>query len=574
MSSDANLRTAISARRLAKCYHLYDRPSDRLKQAFFRSRRYYAESWGLRDVSFDILPGEVVGIVGRNGAGKSTLLQIIAGILAPSSGEVRRTGTVFPLLEIGTGFNPEFTGRENVLAGAAIMGLSSSEARAAAPLAIDFAELGPYIDRPVKTYSSGMYARLAMSLALHLPADIILIDEILSVGDVFFQIKCYDRVQQIINSGRTALICSHDLGAVRRYCSRVICLAGGRLLADGPPDEVLALYLQSGGIDSPDALNRPESLPSPPAPHPLPTQHAAPAPPRIVQPSIRIAPDWHPDERFSSLVRNPRGLALLPDGNLLIADLFSHLLVESDPSGKVLRTWGSPGFGEGRIYDPVGIDLMPDGRIAVADYTSGRLSAMTPDGRAVPLFDGADLGPQAFCIRFSPDRCAWVSSRGDGGVRVVSPDGSAVPLSLGPRHRRYITDCAFRGPLAYLSDFRNSEILVVSSHTLELVNEIPLSAVPRAKAPHGIALVGRHLLLTCHDSHSLVVLPLDPPKPDSALAVDLRPFLIEHPCYIVVDGATAWISASTLGSVTALDLSSLIEFGVDFSEPPVALAST
>jgi lipopolysaccharide transport system ATP-binding protein len=229
---------------LGKCYRLYARPQDRLKQALWgRHRRYYQEMWALRGVSFDVPRGETVGIIGPNGSGKSTLLQIIAGTLAPTEGRVEVRGRVSALLELGSGFNPEFTGRDNVYLTASILGLSAAQIAERFDAIAAFADLGPYLDRPLKTYSSGMVVRLAFSVAISVDPDILLVDEALAVGDIRFQQRCMTRIRQLRDQGVSILFVSHDLDACKRLCRQVHVLEAGRLIRSGPPDAVANWYL-------------------------------------------------------------------------------------------------------------------------------------------------------------------------------------------------------------------------------------------------------------------------------------------------------------------------------------------
>ena len=221
---------AISATNLGKCYQLYANPQDRLKQFLRRGKRqYFREFWALRDVSFTIMPGEVVGIVGRNGSGKSTLLQLVCGTLTPTTGEVTVKGRIAALLELGAGFNPEFTGRENVLMSAAIMGLSPKEIAARFEEIVDFSGIRDFIDQPVKTYSSGMYVRLAFSVAINVDPDILVVDEALSVGDGEFSRKSFDRIMALKNAGKTILFCSHSMYQIEALCGRALWLNRGSL---------------------------------------------------------------------------------------------------------------------------------------------------------------------------------------------------------------------------------------------------------------------------------------------------------------------------------------------------------
>jgi lipopolysaccharide transport system ATP-binding protein len=234
---------AIRAHGLGKSYQIYQKPQDRLKQFLWRGRkRYFHEFWALRDISFQVMPGEVVGIVGHNGSGKSTLLQLVCGTLTPSTGEVAVKGRVAALLELGAGFNPEFTGRENIFMSAAILGMSEQEVASRFDEIVDFSGIRDFIDQPVKTYSSGMYVRLAFSVATSVDPDILVIDEALSVGDGAFARKSFDRIMRMRDAGKTILFCSHALFQVESLCSRAIWLDGGKMVAEGDSATVVAAY--------------------------------------------------------------------------------------------------------------------------------------------------------------------------------------------------------------------------------------------------------------------------------------------------------------------------------------------
>lgn len=239
MSSDL----AISIKNISKMYQIYDRPHDRLKQSLWRGRKqFYREFWALKDVSFELRKGETIGIVGRNGSGKSTLLQIIAGTLTPSTGEVQVDGRVAALLELGSGFNPEFTGRENVIMSGAIMGLSSKEIQERMSLIEQFAEIGEFIDQPIKVYSSGMLVRLAFACAINVNPDILVIDEALAVGDMQFQLKCIDKMKSIKKQGKTILFVSHDTYSVRNFCDQAIWMMNGKIHLRGDVNTVIERY--------------------------------------------------------------------------------------------------------------------------------------------------------------------------------------------------------------------------------------------------------------------------------------------------------------------------------------------
>jgi lipopolysaccharide transport system ATP-binding protein len=234
---------ALRVERVSKQYRIYDHPGDRLKESLVRGRwQWHREFWALSDVSFQVEAGTTTGIVGPNGSGKSTLLQIITGTLEPTHGSVWHEGRVAALLELGAGFNLEFTGIENVFMNASLMGFSRRETEKLLPGIKRFAEIGEFISQPVKTYSSGMYVRLAFATAVATNPEILIIDEALSVGDAVFQHRCLRRIKQMQEEGTTILFVSHDPSAVKALCSRAILLNGGRLDMDGQPGEVLNRY--------------------------------------------------------------------------------------------------------------------------------------------------------------------------------------------------------------------------------------------------------------------------------------------------------------------------------------------
>ncbi len=235
---------AIAVHHVSKMYRIYDKPADRLKQMFWRGRRSYGqEFWALHDISFEVSKGEMVGIIGRNGSGKSTLLQIIAGTLAPTEGEVQVKGRVTALLELGSGFNPEFTGRENVFLNGALLGLSHEEVRARFDEIAAFADIGTFIDQPVKLYSSGMMVRLAFAVQACVEPEVLIVDEALTVGDVFFQQKCYRRLEALREQGTSILFVSHALGDVRQFCQRAIVLSHGRSMFQGSAYDAVSFYM-------------------------------------------------------------------------------------------------------------------------------------------------------------------------------------------------------------------------------------------------------------------------------------------------------------------------------------------
>ncbi|HWB98805.1 MAG TPA: ABC transporter ATP-binding protein [Bryobacteraceae bacterium] len=234
----------VLVQNVSKLYRLYQRPSDRLRELLpFGSRQWHTDFWALRDISFHLEKGETLGLVGPNGCGKSTLLQIVCGILQPSSGRVVTRGRIAALLELGAGFNPDFTGRENVFLNGEIMGLSRAQIERALPSIEAFAEIGDFMGRPVKEYSSGMYVRLAFSTAIHVDPEILIVDEALAVGDAVFANRCVRKFEELRERKITVLFVSHDLGLVKQLSNRAILLLNGRMVAEGAPRDVINQYI-------------------------------------------------------------------------------------------------------------------------------------------------------------------------------------------------------------------------------------------------------------------------------------------------------------------------------------------
>lgn len=234
--------SVIEIKNISKIYNLYNKPSDRLKEALFARQSRHTEFAALNDVSFNVNKGEILGIIGKNGSGKSTILKIITGVLTPTSGECIVKGKIAALLELGAGFNMEYTGIENIYLNGQMIGFSKDEMDKKLQDIIDFADIGEHIYQPVKTYSSGMFARLAFSVAISVDPDILIVDEALSVGDVFFQNKCYRRFEEFRERGKTILFVTHDMGSVIRYCNRCVLLNAGKKVAEGKPQEMVDLY--------------------------------------------------------------------------------------------------------------------------------------------------------------------------------------------------------------------------------------------------------------------------------------------------------------------------------------------
>ncbi|MDF2887372.1 MAG: transporter related protein [Lacrimispora sp.] len=242
MSVESNNR-ALSINNVTKIYKLYERPIDRLKEAMsLTHKNYHRDFYALNGISFDVEKGQTVGIIGTNGSGKSTILKIITGVLTPTTGDVQVNGVISALLELGAGFNMDYTGIENIYMNGTMMGFSRKEMDKKLKDILDFADIGDFVYQPVKTYSSGMFVRLAFALAINVEPEILIVDEALSVGDVFFQAKCYRRMEEIRKNGTTILMVTHDMGAIIKYCDRVVVLNKGNFIAEGEPGKMVDLY--------------------------------------------------------------------------------------------------------------------------------------------------------------------------------------------------------------------------------------------------------------------------------------------------------------------------------------------
>ncbi len=237
------MENAITVTDVSKVYKLYDRPIDRLKESLNPfHKEYHKKFYALNNLSFQVKKGETVGIIGTNGSGKSTILKIITGVLSPTTGKVKVDGVISALLELGAGFNSDYTGIENIYMNGTMMGFSRKQMEAKLPDILEFADIGDFVYQPVKTYSSGMFVRLAFALAINVEPEILIVDEALSVGDVFFQSKCYRRMEEIRKNGTTILMVTHDMGSIIKYCDKVVLLNKGNFIAQGQPGPMVDLY--------------------------------------------------------------------------------------------------------------------------------------------------------------------------------------------------------------------------------------------------------------------------------------------------------------------------------------------
>ena len=233
----------IEVRDLSKVYHLYNKPSDRIRETFsIRKKKYSKEHYALKNINLKINKGESIGIVWTNGSGKSTLLKLVTGVVTPTTGTIKTDGKIAALLELGAGFNPEYTGIENIYLNGTMMGYTEEEMKKRVPDIIEFADIGEFINQPVKSYSSGMFARLAFAVSINVEPDILIVDEALSVGDTRFQVKCIDKMRELQESGTTILFVTHAIEQIKRFCTRAIWIKNGELIEDGEASQVVDLY--------------------------------------------------------------------------------------------------------------------------------------------------------------------------------------------------------------------------------------------------------------------------------------------------------------------------------------------
>ena len=234
---------AIQVNSLSKAYKLYEKPIDRLKESLHPlKKKYHKDFFALKDVSFIVKRGETLGVIGKNGSGKSTLLKIITGVLSPTNGSIEKEGRISALLELGAGFNPEFTGIQNIYLNGTMMGYTKEEVHHRIEAILDFADIGDFIYQPVKTYSSGMFVRLAFAVAINVDPDILIVDEALSVGDIFFQLKCYKKFEEFKKNKKTIIFVTHEMGSIIKYCNRAIVLNNGVKIAEGEPNAMVDVY--------------------------------------------------------------------------------------------------------------------------------------------------------------------------------------------------------------------------------------------------------------------------------------------------------------------------------------------
>ena len=234
---------SVEVNDLSKVYHLYSKSSDRLRETFsIKKKKYSKDHYALKNINLSIKHGESVGIVGTNGSGKSTLLKLITGVVTPTTGEIKTKGKIAALLELGAGFNPEYTGIENIYLNGTMMGYTEEEMEKRVPAIVDFADIGEFIHQPVKSYSSGMFARLAFAVSINVEPDILIVDEALSVGDTRFQVKCIDKMRELQESGTTILFVTHAIEQIKRFCTRAIWIKNGEVVEDGEASQVVDLY--------------------------------------------------------------------------------------------------------------------------------------------------------------------------------------------------------------------------------------------------------------------------------------------------------------------------------------------
>lgn len=386
-----NTKKKIIVENITKVYNIYRTPKDRLFEAFLPRKSRHTEFFALKGVSFDVTEGEIIGIMGRNGAGKSTLLKIITGVLQPTSGNVTVSGRISSLLELGAGFNNEYTGLENIYFYGTIMGLTKQEISAKVQEIIDFAEIGEYIHQPVKTYSSGMFARLAFSCAINVEPEILIVDEILSVGDLRFQSKCFKKFKEFKQKGVTILYVGHDIATLRSFCDRCIWLNHGEIVDSGDPAYISAQYMEFMYLDNSPALSGTEASASMPAKDGSgkPIAHWGSCPGLLhnisltkdgqeisfcnpndlitISFSIPYIPDIDYDFLSVSFsIKNNEGL------DLIVSTLYeTGMRIAPDPNGHTFRFALRPQLANGDYYLALGVEHRSGSDISYYEYLEG-----------------------------------------------------------------------------------------------------------------------------------------------------------------------------------------------------------
>lgn len=323
--------------------------------------------WALKGLNLEVKSGEAVGIIGENGAGKTTMLKLIAGIMKPNEGELKVSGRVASLIELGAGFHPDLTGRENIYLCGSIMGMKTAAIKEAFSSIVSFAGIEEFLDTPVKRYSMGMFVRLGFSVAMHLDTDIMLIDEVLAVGDLNFQAKCRDALDRFKESGKTIVFVSHDLGSVLSLCSKVVWLSKGKIMEAGEPQKVVNAYIAYSE--------------------------------KTAEGSLKLSRDnaWSAGYNPGNAVKEPRGLAVSFEGEVYAASMQGHCVAVFSPEGKLLRSIGAAGIGEGKLYSPAGVALSGSA-LFVSDVSGASVQKFNRDGTYLGSFRGEFAEPFGLCL--------------------------------------------------------------------------------------------------------------------------------------------------------------------------------
>ncbi len=427
--------------------------------------------WALKDLDLKIKPGEALGIIGENGAGKTTMLKLIAGIMRPNEGELKVSGRVASLIELGAGFHPDLTGRENIFLCGSIMGMKRAQIKAAFSSITEFAGIEEFLDTPVKRYSMGMFVRLGFSVAMHLDTDIMLIDEVLAVGDLNFQAKCRDALDRFKEKGKTIVFVSHDLGSVLSLCTKVIWLSKGRIMEAGEPQKVVNAYIshsekEAAGTD------------------------------RITRDS-----GWLADFDSGDYLKEPRGLALAPDGLLLASSLQGHCIAVLSGSGKFIKKIGTRGLGEGKLYSPAGLALSGD-EVFVADVSNACVLKYNSGGAYLGSIKGVFGEPFGLCAG------GWgkliVTDRKLHKIFELSRDGQVLNVlggkGSGNGEFNFPVAAALDGKdFLYVSDLNNHRVQIFDPGR-KFVGAFGSfgSAAQEFNGPHDLAVRGSSLFVADH----------------------------------------------------------------------------
>ncbi|MFH1073481.1 MAG: ATP-binding cassette domain-containing protein [Candidatus Firestonebacteria bacterium] len=483
--------------------------------------------WALKGIDLKVKPGEALGIIGENGAGKTTMLKLIAGIMRPNEGELLVSGRVASLIELGAGFHPDLTGRENIYLCGSIMGMKKSKITSAFSSIAGFAGIGEFLDTPVKRYSMGMFVRLGFSVVMHLDTDIMLIDEVLAVGDLNFQAKCREALDRFKEQGKTIIFVSHDMGSVINLCTKVVWLSKGRIMEAGEPQKVVNSY-----------INHSEKV----------GEGAG---------GLVADREWLTNYDPGKFVKEPRGIAWAPDGRLLAASLQGHCVAVFSGEGKFLGAVGEKGIGEGKIYSPAGI-AVSGSKVFVSDVSNGCVLKYDSEGSYLGVIKGVFSEP--FGVYSGGDGGLIVTDRKLHKVFELSCDGRVVNVigskGSGNGEFNFPISAALDGEgFLYVSDLNNHRVQVFDKDRKFTGSFGGYgSAAGEFNGPHDIVIEGKSLFIADHINKRIKKYNISgiPGKPELEVIFNLERSMLpcgiacgeKHELYVSF-GGTAFIGKYT-----------------------------